>query len=126
LSTVRAVSFGVGLLAVVHAAWLLSLAAERFLLPLAVLLWASPVAAAFLAAWLAERRRVLVGIVMALPATFAVLVTNAAAEWAGATVDFAGARGALALGSVALVWSAASALVGGVAAEAFARFLHRS
>lgn len=83
MNTVRALSFGVGLLVVVHVAWLLSLAAESFVTPLAVLLWVSPAVAAFLAAWLAERRRVVVGIMMALPATFAALATNAAAEWRG-------------------------------------------
>jgi hypothetical protein len=84
------------LLACVHALWLAHAhtVAERSN-TLGLLLWAAVPLAAFLAAALARQRQFIVGTLVALPAAAFFVVSNAAFEVLGHTVEFSGLLGAV-------------------------------
>ena len=106
ISVFRAWFTGAGILVLVYAAWFIALQASQYSEALVVLLWLSPLVAALVTAYLAPRRKVMMGMSMVLPTTVLAVTLNFVYQWLGNAVDFPGARGGLILFSSTLVYSA--------------------
>jgi len=90
---------------VAYAAWFVSLRVNRFSEVLALFLWGAPALATFVTAYLAPRRKVLMGASMALLAATLAGMLNFAYEALGNAVDFSGVRGGAILVVIALVFN---------------------
>jgi hypothetical protein len=115
LSMLQAWSLGAAILLVAHGVWFVALQATTFSQTLVLLLWVSPVVAAFVSAYLAPRKKILLGTSMAIPATVLVDVLNSVYQSLGHAVDFPGLRGGLILVTLMLGWNAVLSALGGIA-----------
>ena len=100
----RAWILGLAILVVAHLTVFIGVEAGVASTPLDLLVWCSPAVAAFITAYLAPRKKILLGASMALPAAGFVLVINRAHEAKGHAVDFPGWRGGWILLKVTLEW----------------------
>jgi hypothetical protein len=71
-----------------------------------VLLWLSSIAAAFISAYLAPQKKVMLGVSMAIPTTVLAVLLNSVYQLSGKAVDLAGFQGSVILAAVVLVESA--------------------
>ena len=111
----RAWLVGVAVLFVANGGWLISLQTHRFSETLVLLLWISPLIAAFVSAYLSPRKKVLLGTSLAIPSAALVAVLNFIYELFGNAVDFPGVRGGAILFIVTLGYSVLLCALGGVA-----------
>jgi hypothetical protein len=115
---VRAWAVGFGLLVLADGVWLSFVHAGVFSKWLLLVLQLSPVVSGFIVAYLAPRRKLLLGTSMAIPATVLVVLFNVSYEALGNAVDFSGAQGALILFTITLLYSGIAcglgSLVGGL------------
>jgi hypothetical protein len=88
---------GVVLLVAAHIGWAVLMSHDTFNPALDWLLRLLPIAAAFAAASLAPKDKLLAGMSMVLVGTMLTLITNYLLQWQGVRVDFPGARGLMAL-----------------------------
>ena len=105
----------------VHAAWFIALQASQYSEPLVFLLWLAPLVAAFVSAYLAPRKKILLGMSMILPTTILAVTLNFVYQWLGNSVDFPGARGGLILFTTTLVYSGILCVLGTMAGVVFAK-----
>lgn len=104
----------IGILLAAPLAWTASIENQNFSLLLLSLLWASPLIASTLVAYLSPKRKVLMGVIATLPALACAVGLNSAFQMAGQRVDFPGFRGALALTVASLIWLLPICTLGGV------------
>jgi hypothetical protein len=102
-SMLKAWTLGSMILVVAYGAWFAALQAQTFSQVLVLLLWVSPVAAAFASAYFAPRTKFLAGLSMVVPAVVLTTLLNAAHQLLGNAADFSGIRGGLTLAMIALV-----------------------
>ena len=106
VSAFRAWLTGAGIVALVYGAWFIALQASQYSEVLVFLLWLSPLVAALVTAYLAPRRKIMMGMSMVLPTVVLAVTLNFVYQWLGNAVDFPGARGGLLLFATTLVYSA--------------------
>ena len=106
ISAFRAWLTGAGIVALVYGAWFIALQASQYSEVLVFLLWLSPLVAALVTAYLAPRRKIMMGMSMVLPTVVLAVTLNFVYQWLGNAVDFPGARGGLLLFATTLVYSA--------------------
>lgn len=109
----KAWMLGAGVLLVAHGIWFAALQTNTFSQPLILLLWASPIVAAFISAYFAPRKKILMGTSMAIVATILVGALNSLYQSLGHAVDFPGFRGGFVLITVMLGWNVVLSLLGG-------------
>ena len=109
----RAWLAGVMVLVVANGAWFVSLQAHKFSSSLIWLLWISPLIAAFVSAYLSPRKKILLGISLAIPAAVLAVALNVTYELLGNAVDFPGVRGGTILFVITLGYSAMLCALGG-------------
>lgn len=97
---------------IAYLAWFVSLWASKFSEVLVIFLWGAPTVAAFVTAYLAPRRKVLLGASIALLAAILAGMLNFAYEALGNPVDFPGVRGGAILVAIALVFNGVLCTVG--------------
>ena len=103
--TYRIWFLGAGIIALVYALWFIALQVELYSEALVFLLWLSPLVAAFVTAYFAPGRKVLMGMSMVLPTTILAVVLNFVYQWLGIAVDFSGLQGGVILFTTTLVYS---------------------
>ena len=101
----KAWSVGTGILVLVYVAWFIALQSSQYSEVLVLLLWTSPLIAALVSAYLAPRKKILLGMSMVVPTTVLSVTLNFVYQWLGNTVDLPGVRGALILFTTTLVYS---------------------
>lgn len=109
----RAWLVGVAVLIVANGGWFVSLHAHKFSETLVWLLWVSPLIAAFVSAYLSPRKKILLGVSLAIPAATLIVVLNTIYELLGNAVDFPGVRGGTILFVVTLGYSVVLCALGG-------------
>ena len=92
--------------------WELLLRLEVFSRLMAIVLWLSPGAAAFAAAYLAPTHKFILGASMGIPAALLAVAVNAAWQLQGNAVDFPGVGGALILLTVTFAYASVVASLG--------------
>ena len=112
----KAWMLGAGVLLIAHGMWFVALQANIFSQPLVLLLWISPIVAAFVSAYIAPRKKILLGSSMAIFATILVAGLNFFYQALGHAVDFPGDRGALTLVTVMFGWNLILAVLGSTTA----------
>lgn len=108
----KAWALGGGIVLIAYLAWFVSLRANKFSEVLVLFLWGAPAVAAFVTAYLAPRRKVLLGASIALLAAILAGILNFAYEALGGAVDFPGVRGGAILVAIALVFNGVLCTVG--------------
>ena len=103
---------GAGIVVILYVTWFVVLQASQYSEVLVFLLWLSPLAAAFVSAYLAPRKKILLGMLMVLPTTISAVTLNFVYQWLGNAVDFPGLRGALILFTTTLVYSGILCVLG--------------
>ena len=102
----RAWTYGLGVLLVVHGTWFVALQIGELPGAMVALLWLSSIVAAFISAYLAPQKKVGLGISMAIPTTVLAVLLNSVYQLSGKAVDLAGFQGGVILAVVVLVESA--------------------
>jgi hypothetical protein len=90
---------------------------------LMLLLRISPFVASFIAACLSPRKKIILGMSLAIPTAILGLLVNIAYQLFGKAVDFAGFTGGLILLAVSLVYGFILCSVGGVAGYCLAKII---
>jgi len=108
----KAWTVGLAILVAANGVWFFSLQASAFSELLVWLLWLSPVLAALATSYLSPRKKMLLGISMAIPAAVLAVVLNIVYESLGNAVDFSGSRGALTLFAITLAYSGVGSTIG--------------
>lgn len=103
---------GFAIIATAQIAWFLSLSTQTFSQILFALLWASSGIAAFIVSFLSPRRKVAMGLSLAVPAAALIALLNYIDQLIGHPSDFPGLRGAILLFAIALAWNAVICGVG--------------
>ena len=109
---VKAWVVGVGVLLAALLAWEALLQLEIFSQAMAIILWLSPGAAAFVAAYLAPTRKFLLGASMGTAMALLWVAFNAASQLWGKAVDFPGLGGAAILFMLTFAYATAVASLG--------------
>ena len=117
----KAWSIGAAILIVVFSIWFALLQAKVFSQSAFVLLWTSPMIAAFVSAYLAPSHKVLLGTSMAIPSALLATTLNSAGQFFGAAVDFPGLKGGFILFILVLISAALISVPGSVAAYALTK-----
>jgi hypothetical protein len=110
----RAWMFGFGILIAADVSWLIALQVEKFSMILLVIVQISPFFAALVSAYLAPRKKIMLGTTMAVPAALLVVTLTFVFQLFGKPVDFPGPRGGLMLFTITLLYSALLSALGGV------------
>lgn len=110
----KAMLWGVALLIVLNGAYLVAIQVELFSKLLLVISQISPLIAAAVAAYLAPRRRVIVGIAMAIPSVVLTVAVTVTYQLLGQPVDFPGLRGAWILIEITSLYSLFLCSLGGI------------
>jgi hypothetical protein len=114
----KALMVGIGLLIAAYALWFITLQIEQYSEFNVLILWASPFIAALVSAYLAPRKKLLLGISMVLPTAILGVTLNYIDQAQGNPVDFPGSSGALILFTTTLLYSAILCSVGAVIGRA--------
>lgn len=112
-SILKAWLVGVAVLLVSNGVWFVSLQAHSFSVLLVWLLWISPLIAALVSAYLSPRKKILLGISLAIPAAIFAVALNTIYELLGNAVDFPGLRGGASLFVITLGYSVLLCALGG-------------
>lgn len=117
----RAFGAGVGVLVAAYVFWYVLLQVKTFSLVAMTFLWLSPLIAALVASYLAPRRKVLLGALMAFPAAILAAVLNSVVEFFGHAVDLPGVTGGLITFALTLAVASVLAFIGGLAGHLLSR-----
>ena len=109
---IRAWTVGVSVLIAAVLIWAVLLKLEIYSQSMAIILWLSPGAAAFAAAYLGPSRKLLLGASMGIPAALLGVAFNAVWQLPGNAVDFPGVGGGLLLFMLILVGATVVASLG--------------
>jgi len=120
-SLFKAWLIGAGILAVIFAIWFVLLQANVFSQSFVIVLWISPMIAAFVSANLSPSHKILLGTSMAIPSALLAVALNSANQFSGAAVDFPGLKGGFILFILALISAAIISIPGSVAAYTLTR-----
>lgn len=120
-SSTRIWAGGMAIIAAAQLAWFLSLATETFSQTLFALLWASSGIAAFIVSLLSPKRKVAMGLSLAVPAAAFMALLNYGYQLFGHGSDFPGLRGAMLLFAIALTWNGAICGIGTAAGYLMSR-----
>jgi len=120
-TTTRAFFSGIGVLAAAYAFWYLLLQMKSFSLVAMTFLWLSPLIAALVASYLAPRRKVLLGALMAFPAAILAVLLNSVVELFGRAVDLPGVTGGLTTFILTLAYASVLSVIGGLAGHLLSR-----
>jgi hypothetical protein len=120
-SIFRAWSIGVGILIAVFTMWFVLLQTNIFSQSIVVILWTSPLIAAFVSAYLGPSHKILLGTSMAIPSALFAVVLNSADQILGATVDFPGFKGGFILFVLVLISAAIVSIPGSLIAYALTK-----
>ena len=118
LSVFKAWSIGATMLIVVSSIWFVFLQVTDFSQPAFVLLWISPMVAAFVTSYISPSHKILLGTSMALPFALLAVTLNSFDQFLGAAVDFPGLKGNFILFVLVLISAAIISIPGSVAAYA--------
>ena len=118
---VKAWVVGICVLIAALLVWAVLLNLEIFSLAMAIILWLSPGAAAFAAAYLAPSRKFLLGASMGIPAALLGIALNALWQLQGVAVDFSGVGGAGILFMLTLAYATVVASLGALAGNFLTR-----
>lgn len=99
--------------------WFISLQTQTYSKALVLLLWIFPLLAAFITAYLSPRKKVLLGMSMALASAVIGVGFNLIYELLGHQVDFPGVRGGALLFLITLVYGVLLCSVGSYAGDYF-------
>lgn len=124
-SVLKAWLWGVGVLVTFNGGWLLALQSEVFSSVLLLVSQVSPFVAAAVSAYLAPRKKVVIGFSMAFPATFMVVAVTSIYQLFGKPVDFPGVRGGLILFEITLIYTCIICLAGGALGDFIAKRKHQ-
>jgi len=108
----RAWSAGVGVLVAAYATWFTFLQLGKFSEAMMVLLWLSPLVAAFVSSYLGPSKKILLGTSMAVPAAFLAVLFNLVDQLLDISVDFPGVAGAGILFTLTLAYATVLASMG--------------
>jgi hypothetical protein len=114
-SIFKAWSTGAGILVVVFAVWFVLLQANVFSQSFVIVLWISPMIAAFASAYLGPSHKMLLGTSMAIPSALLAVALNSANQFSGTPVDFPGLKGGFILFILVLISAAIISIPGSVA-----------
>ena len=120
-SMLKAWSIGAAILIVVFSIWFVFLQAEIFSQSALVLLWISPMIAAFVSSYLSPSHKILLGTSMAIPTALFAVAINSADQFFGTAVDFPGLKGGFILFILVLISAAIVSIPGSMAAYALTR-----
>ena len=120
-SLFKAWLIGAGILAVIFAIWFVLLQANVFSQSFVIVLWISPMIAAFVSANLSPSHKILLGTSMAIPSALLAVALNSANQFSGAAVDFPGLKGGFILFILVLISAALISVPGSVAAYALTK-----
>jgi hypothetical protein len=115
-SIFKAWSTGAGILVVVFAIWFVLLQANVFSQSFVIVLWISPMIAAFASAYMGPSHKILLGTSMAIPSALLAVALNSANQISGTAVDFPGLKGGFILFILVLISAAIISIPGSVAA----------
>jgi hypothetical protein len=115
-SIIKAWLTGAGILVVVFAIWFVLLQANVFSQSFVIVLWISPMIAAFASAYLGPSHKILLGTSMAIPSALLAVALNSANQISGTAVDFPGLKGGFILFILVLISAAIISIPGSVAA----------
>jgi hypothetical protein len=115
-SIIKAWLTGAGILVVVFAVWFVLLQANVFSQSFVIVLWVSPMIAAFVSAYLGPSHKILLGTSMAIPSALLAVALNSANQISGTAVDFPGLKGGFILFILVLISAAIISIPGSVAA----------
>jgi len=102
-------------------AWFVALQSSQYSEVLVFLLWSSPLVAALVTAYLAPRKKILLGMSMVLPTMILAVTLNFVYQWLGNAVDFTGARGSVILFTTTLVYSGILCVLGSMGGVVLAK-----
>ena len=108
----RPLILATALLLAAHALFVLEMAFRAERGALGFLPWAAIPIAAFIAATIEQKRKILAEVLVAAPAAMLFVISNAAAQWFGLRVTFPGPEGAMYVFAMSLPTSAALAATG--------------
>ena len=121
LSMFKAWSIGATMLIVVSSIWFVFLQVTVFFQPAFILLWISPMVAAFVTSYISPSHKILLGTSMALPFALLAVTLNSFDQFLGAAVDFSGLKGGVILFILVLISAALISVPGSVAAYALTK-----
>ena len=93
------------MLVAAYATWFTFLQLSKFSEPMMLLLWLSPLVAAFVSSYFGPSKQVLLGTSMAVPAAFLAVLFNLVDQLLDVTVDFPGLQGGLIIFFVTLIYA---------------------
>jgi len=114
----KALVAGFGILLAAYALWFIALQNSQYTELNVLILWASPLVAAIVSAFLAPNKKLLLGISMSFPAAIFAVVLNYVYQMQGNPVDFPGGRGAMILFATTMIYSAILCGIGAVIGKA--------
>ena len=120
-SIFKAWSIGVGILVAIFVMWFVLLQANVFSQVIVVILWISPLIAAFVSAYLGPSHKILLGTSMAIPSALFAVVLNSADQFLGAAVDFPGLKGGFILFILVLISAVIVSIPGSLVAYALTK-----
>ena len=120
-SIFKAWSIGVGILIAIFMMWFVLLQANVFSQVIVVILWISPLIAAFVSAYLGPSHKILLGTSMAIPSALFAVALNSADQFLGTAVDFPGLKGGFILFILVLISAAIVSIPGSLVAYALTR-----
>ena len=112
---------GAAILIVVFSIWFIFLQVEIYSRSAFIVLWVSPIVAAFVTSYMSPSHKILLGVSMAFPFAFLAVVLNTADQFFGSAVDFPGLPGGLFLFILILIRSVIISIPGSVAGYALTR-----
>jgi len=112
ISSTKAWLIGVALLLLAQVVWFGLLATGMFSRTAGILMLSAPGAAGFITAYLAPKRKILLGVSLAFPGAMIVSMVNWAYEAAGHAVDFSGIRGLVDLSVLTFLQDLVLCLIG--------------
>lgn len=113
VSMLKAWVLGIVILLIINGAWLIALQAEMFSGALLLVWQISPFVAALVSAYIAPRKKVILGTSMAVPAALIVVSITYAYQLFGKPTDFPGFKGGLILFAITLLYSSILCALGG-------------
>jgi phosphoglycerol transferase MdoB-like AlkP superfamily enzyme len=114
----KALMVGFGVLLAAYALWFITLQNSQYSELKVLILWVSPFVAAIVSAFLAPKRKFMLGISMAFPAAILAVGLNYVYQVQGNPVDLPGGSGALILFTTTMIYSGILCGVGAVIGQA--------
>jgi hypothetical protein len=106
-------SAGVGVLVAAYATWFTFLQVSEFSESMMLVLWLSPLIAAFVSSYIGPSKKVLLGSSMAVPAAILAVVLNLVYQFLDRAVDLPGLQGGLIIFFITLIYAGILSVIGG-------------